>query len=161
MDFSETAHDARYDQVRAAQADVVGILGVIARERQRWSRVDEGTHARIDALLEQIFALDADPARVCPHARQVAFDRAPRPLVLDSVRGILACWEGCYWRTVSSGVTGGPINETCFNCGRRLDRLAGQDLFIAYGPILVVAALCAQCREGAHPGSDLAPETGA
>ena len=58
-------------------------------------------------------------------------------------------------------VTGGPINETCFSCGRRLDRLAGQDLFMAYGPILVVAALCAQCREGADPGSDLAQETGA
>ncbi len=160
MDFSETARGARHDQVHAAQAEVVGILGVITRERQRWGRIDESTHVRIEALLEGIFAA-ADPERVCSHARQPAFDRAPRPLVLDSVSGLLACWDGCYWSKVSSGVTGGPIDETCFNCGRRLDQLAGQDLFIAYGPLLVVGALCAQCRDGAHPDTAAVQDPGA
>ena len=161
MDFSEAAQTARYDQVHAAQSDVVAILDVIARERERWSRIDDSTHARIDALLEQVFAFDADPERVCPHARQAAFDHAPRPLVLDSVRGDLACWEGCYWRKVDSGVTGGRINESCFSCGRHLDRLAGQDLFVAFGPILVVGSLCALCRDGADPGPRPAQAPGA
>ena len=153
MELGEAARGARHDQVRAAQADVVDILGAIARQREQWSRIDEGTHVRIEALLERVLVRHADDDRVCPHARQGAFDRAPRPLVLDAARGILACWEGCYWSRVSSGATDDPVNAACFDCGGRLDQFAARDLFIAYGPILVVGALCARCRGGAHPES--------
>jgi hypothetical protein len=152
MELSEAARGARHDQARAAQADVVAILGSIARHSERWNRIDEGTHARIEALLQRVLADDADEERVCPHARQSAFDQAPRPLVLDATHGILACWDGCYWRRESSGVLGGPVTETCFDCGRGLDQLDGEDLLIAYGPILVAGVLCAQCLGGAHPG---------
>jgi hypothetical protein len=144
MDFSQAAQGARHDQARAAQADVVAILGALARQREQWSRIDEATHVRVVALLEGLFAADADPGRVCRHARQAAFDRAPRPLVLDVMRGILACWDECYW--AADGV--GPVargSVACFACGGRLDG-PGPDLFIAYGPILVVAALCQRCR---------------
>ncbi len=150
MEFSEAARGASHDQAKAAQADVVAILGAIGRDRERWSRIDEGMHARIEALLERLLEHAADDARVCTHARKGAFDRAPRPLVLDAARGILACWEDCYWRRLNSGGSGGPLDPTCFDCGRRLDQFAGQDLFIAYGPILVVGPLCARCRAGAH-----------
>ena len=153
MEFSEAARGARHDQARAAQADVVAILGTIERQRERWSRIDEGMHARIEALLEGVFAADADQGRVCQHARQSAFDRAPRPLVLDAMRGILACWDGCYWRAVSTGPPVGRLNTTCFDCGRRLDSFLGPDVFIAYGPILVVAALCETCRSQPPPES--------
>lgn len=148
MDFGEVAHAARHDQVQAAHADVVDILAMIARERQRWSRVDESTNVRIEALLEGLFAEDSDPADVCRHARRAAFDRAPRPLVLDSRRRILACWEACYWRAVSTWAPGRGPDATCFDCGRRLGASAGgSDLFIAYGPILVVGALCQRCQD--------------
>jgi hypothetical protein len=160
MEFDQVARGARHDQARAAQADVVAILGAVARQRERWRRIDDVTHARIEALLESILAKDADQTRVCPHARQGTFDRAPRPLVLDAVQGILACWEGCYWRMVSSGVTGRPVTATCFDCGRRLDQPSDQDLFIAYGPILVVGALCARCRDGAYPGPEAGSDPG-
>jgi hypothetical protein len=150
MEFSEAVRGASHDQVRAAQADVVAILGAIAREPERWSRIDERMHVRIEAQLERVLANATDDARVCPHARKGAFDRAPRPLVLDAARGILACWEGCYWQRLSSGRSRGPVDPTCFDCGRRLDRFAGQDLFVAYGPILVVGPLCARCRGAAH-----------
>ena len=146
MEFSEAARGARYDQARAAQADVVAILGTIARQREQWSRIDEGMHARIEALLEGLFAAEADQGRVCQHARQSAFDRAPRSLVLDAMRGILACWDGCYSRAVSTGPQMGRLHATCFDCGRSLDSFLGPDVFIAYGPILVVGALCETCR---------------
>lgn len=152
MVFCEAARVGRHDQVHAAQADVLRILGVLAREHQRWSRVDESAYVRIDALLEDIFADDDDPGRVCQHARQAAFDGAPRPLVLDSVRGILACWEGCYWRAASGG-TGQHGLATCFDCGRGLEGAIGPDILIAYGPILVVGALCQQCRGRTMPGA--------
>jgi hypothetical protein len=148
MELGDAARGARRDQAHAAQADVVDILAMVARERQRWSRADERTYARIDALLEGLFADGCDPAHVCPHARPAAFDRAPRPLVLDSWRGILACWEACYWRAITSEAPGRRPDATCFECGRPLGGAAGgSDLFIAYGPILVVGALCQQCQD--------------
>jgi hypothetical protein len=156
MELGSAARGARHDQARAAQADVVTILGSIARQRERWNRIDGWTHARVEALLERVLADDADEDRVCSHARRGAFDQAPRPLVLDATHGILACWDGCYWRRVCPGVGGGRVTGTCFDCGRPLDQLDGEDLLIAYGPILVVGALCARCLGQAHPGT--APE---
>lgn len=152
MELSEAARGARHDQARAAQAEVVAILGSIAGQRERWNRIDECTQARIETLLRQVLANDADEDRVCSHARRGAFDRAPRPLVLDTTRGILACSDGCYGRRVSPEVTDGRVTGTCFDCGRRLDH-SGQDLFIAYGPILLAGALCMRCRSGARQGS--------
>lgn len=160
MEFGEAARVARHDQVHAAQADVLGILGVLATEHQRWSRIDETTHGRIDALLEGIFADEDDSGRVCQHARRAAFDGAPRPLVLDAVRGILACWEGCYWRAASTEGAGERRQATCFDCGRGLEGSIGPDVFIAYGPILVVGALCQQCRGRTGSGSAPASERG-
>ena len=151
MELGEAARAARHDQVRAAQGDVVAILAAFAKQRERWGRVDEGTLARVEDLLEQVLA-DADDTRVCHHAREGEFDRAPRPLVLDVPRRIVACWEGCYWRRVSTAGAGGIVDPTCFDCGRPL-AVAGHDLFIAYGPILVVAALCPECRRGPSPAS--------
>lgn len=160
MEIGDAARGARHDQAHAAQADVVGILAMVARERQRWSRADEGTYARIDALLAGIFEDGADSAHVCRHAQPAAFDRAPRPLVLDTARRILACWEACYWRAIRSEATEPRPDAPCFECGRPLGGLAGgSDLFIAYGPILVVGALCQQCQEAAPDGSSREPRT--
>ena len=58
MEFSEAARGASHDQAKAAQADVVAILGAIGRDRERWSRIDEGMHARIEAVLERLLEHD-------------------------------------------------------------------------------------------------------
>lgn len=158
MDLSEAARGSRRDQAHAAQSDVVDIL-LTVRGRHRWSRIDRDTQIRIEALLERLFASAADDTRVCPHAHQAPFDRAPQPLVLDAVHGILACWNGCYWHRLRSESLGGPAEVTCFDCGRGLTGIADQDLFIAYGPLLVVGALCTQCRDWS--GSVPPPSAGA
>jgi hypothetical protein len=142
MEIGEAARMARHDQAHAAQSDVVAILLTLARGQSRWSRIDKNTQVRIEALLDHLFAKAADGERVCPHARAASFDRAPRPLVLDAAHGILACWEGCYWHWIRSGSPVGPVDATCFDCSRGLTGNAGHDLFIAYGPLLVVGALC-------------------
>ena len=160
MEFGEAARTASHDQVHAAQADVARILGGIAGGRQRRSRIDTSTQGRIEALLRRVFAEDGDPATACPHARHPAFDSAPRPLVLDAVRGILAC-SSCYLSAVGPGSSREPLDATCFDCGRGLGRLAGPDLFIAYGPILVVAALCQQCWDRMPPEPSTEPDAGA
>lgn len=151
MDHSEAARGARRDQAHAAQSDVVDILLTVARGRQRWSRIDDDAQATIEALLGHLFADDTDATWVCPHASNDSFDRAPQPLVLDAVHGILACWNGCYWHRLRSESPGGPLHATCFDCARALTGIAGHDLFIAYGPLLVVGALCPQCRDGSDP----------
>ncbi len=153
MTVDEAARIARDDQAWAAQSEVVGILALVERERKGWSRLDDRTQQRIDALLGQLSSVDTDRTRVCEHASGAAFARSPRPLVLDTVRGILACWEGCYWLRVGRGI---PHRERgsvrCFDCGRGVGRFVGHDLFIAYGPILVVGVLCTSCQEPAPDG---------
>lgn len=148
MEIGQAARMARHDQTHAAQSDVVAILLTLARGHSRWSRIDKNTQGRIEGLLDHLFATAADDGRLCPHARVASFDRAPRPLVLDAAHGILACWEGCYWHRIRSGSPGGPVDATCFDCGQLLTGIVGHDLFIAYGPLLVVGALCPRCRGG-------------
>jgi hypothetical protein len=109
-------------------------------------------------MVTRLVVIDTDSDLICPHARQGAFDWAPRPLVLDVVHGILACWEDCYWSRVPAGLPGSsPIDAQCFDCGRNTILQPGRDLLVAYGPILVVAALCPRCRGSARsrraPGS--------
>jgi hypothetical protein len=153
MAVGEAARIARDDQAWAAQSEVVGILGLVERERTGWSRLDEPTHRRIERLLGDLAAVDSDRTRVCEHANGAAFARAPRPLVLDTVREILACWEGCYWLRVGWGIpTRWPDTVRCFDCGCDVGRFVGHDLFIAYGPILVVGVLCATCQEPPSTG---------
>jgi len=154
MALGEAARIARHDQALAAQAEVLGILDDLARDQHDWRRIDRRTQHAIEAMVARMVVIDTDSDLVCPHARQSAFDRAPRPLVLDVVHGILACWEDCYWSRVPTGVPGSsPIDAQCFDCGRKLVLRSGRDLLVAYGPILLVAALCPRCRGGAHHGA--------
>ena len=153
MEIGEAARMARHDQTHAAQSDVVAILLTLVRGQSRWSRIDKNTQGRIEALLDHLFAAAAGDGRLCMHARAAAFDRAPRPLVLDAAYGILACWEGCYWHRIRSGSRVGPMDASCFDCGRGLTGIVGHDLFIAYGPLLVVGALCPKCRGDSDPVS--------
>lgn len=148
----DAARIARDDQAWAAQSEVVGILGLVERERKGWTRLDEPTHTRIEGLLAELADIDSDRARVCEHASGAAFARAPRPLVLDTVRRVLACWEGCYWLRFGSELPSAwPNPVRCFDCDRGVGQFLGHDLFIAYGPILVVGVLCASCQA---PGQD-------
>jgi len=152
-----TQQRARWDQARSASADVTGVLTALAPDRTGWTR--PGPHAIlvVEGMLEHLLADHQDSARVCPHARAASFDRSPQPLVLDVVRGILACVEaGCYARRAAA-LEPAP-QAACLLCGEQA--LAGQhDLFIAYGPILVAAALCPACRSTPnlrHGGPDRA-----
>lgn len=146
MALGEAARVARRDQALAAQADVLGILDDLVRDRTQWRRIDERTQRAIEAMVARLVAIDADSDLVCPHARQGALDWAPRPLVLDVVLGILACWEDCYWSRAQADPGSSPIDARCFDCGRRMILRPGRDLLVAYGSILVVAALCPRCR---------------
>ena len=134
----------RWDQVQQASVDVFALLSSLSPDAVRRSRPPTASLRVVERLLEHFYSMHAGTARVCPHALAPAFDHSPQPLVLDAVRGILACVaEGCYAR--QSAEPGGPAEATCFVCGGPTsgDR---HDLFLAYGPILVAAALCPDCR---------------
>ena len=56
------------------------------------ARADRVTALVIDALVDHLREVHSEsPERVCPHALPEAFERSPRPMVLDVARGILAC----------------------------------------------------------------------
>ena len=134
----------RRDQVHRASLDVSMLLSGLSPESVLWTRPPTSTLRVVERLIEHLYTLHGGTARVCPHALAPAFDRSPQPLVLDAVRGVLACVaEGCYAR--QSAEPDGPAEATCFLCGEATsgDR---HDLFLAYGPILVAAALCPDCR---------------
>lgn len=147
MSSRDAARVARHDQAMAAQAEVLDILDDLVRDRVDGRRIDRRTQRVIEELVAGLVASAPDLDRVCAHVRQGAFDWAPRPLVLDVVRGILACWDDCYWSRVPQGRPGArPIETVCFDCGQRLRVRSGRHLLVGYGPILVVAALCPSCR---------------
>ena len=134
----------RWDQVQQASVDVSALLSALSRGPGRWRRPPTASLRVVERLLEHFYSMHGGTARVCPHALAPAFDRSPQPLVLDAVRGVLACVaEGCYAR--QSAEPDGRTEASCFLCGEATsaDR---HDLFLAYGPILVAAALCPNCR---------------
>lgn len=134
---------ARWDQAEAAGREVMSSLAGIEPDRELWTRADEVTTLVIDTLIEHLIAAHMQsPARVCPHAVPEVFERSPRPLVLDVARGVLACAEGCYPKRSRSW----PDDAACFECGRPVGGFVAHDLVIAYGPVLVAAALCLACR---------------
>ena len=150
---------ARLDQAEAARREVMSSLAGIEPNRRLWTRPDRVTTLVIDTLIDHlIVAHSQSPARVCPHAVPEAFERSPRPLVLDAVRGVLACAERCYPKRSRSW----PDEAACLECGRPVGGVVAHDLFIAYGPVLVAAALCPPCRNrrpawGAPPGCATEP----
>jgi hypothetical protein len=144
-EWRAVAQLARWDQADAAGREVRESLAGIEPDRQLWMRPDEVTFSVIEALIDHLVgAHSQSPARVCPHAVLEAFERSPRPLVLDVVRGVLACAEGCYPARSHSW----PDEAACFACGRPVRGFVAHNLVIAYGPVLVAAALCPPCRYG-------------
>ena len=133
---------ARWDQAEAAVREVMASLAGIP-DRQRWLCGDEVTTQVIDTLIDHLVsAHPRSSERVCPHALPAVFNRAPRPLVLDVARGVLACVEGCYPKRARSW----PEEPACFDCTQPVGGFDSHDLFIAHGPVLVAAALCQSCR---------------
>ncbi|HEX6887921.1 MAG TPA: hypothetical protein VF143_07430, partial [Candidatus Nanopelagicales bacterium] len=63
-------------------------------------------------------------------------------------RGLLAC-ERCYPTMADQW----PDDAACFECGRLVGGFVWHDLFVAYGPILAVGALCARCRDWTPAGT--------
>ena len=96
----------------------------------------------IDALATTCSRCTPSPQRGCAHTRSRRPSSAPSPLVLDAVRGILACADTCY------PPSGGTILAAR---GRLLPvrRTGGgpvtHNLHITHGPVLVAAALCPTC----------------
>lgn len=134
---------AEADQAQAAGRDVRSSLAAIEPGRGLWTRVDRVTALVIDALVDHLLESHSDsPARVCPHALPDAFQRSPRPLVLDVVRGVLACADTCYpLRAAQSR----PREAVCFACAGPVGGVVRHNLFVAHGPVLAAAALCPTC----------------
>lgn len=142
-EWRAVADVARLDQAKAAAREVTSLLTRIEPNHRLWTRTDEVTILVIDTLIEHLMGVHSQSeARVCPHAVPEAFELFPRPLVLDVVRGVLACAEECYPKRSPSR----PDEAACFQCGRPAGRFLEHDLFVAYGPVLVAAALCPGCR---------------
>ena len=134
----------RWDQVHQASMDVSTLLSGLTPAPVPWTRPPTSTLRVVERLIEHLYTMHGGTARVCPHALAPTFERSPQPLVLDAVRGVLACVAaGCYAR--QSAEPDGRTEATCVLCGEATsaDR---HDLFLAYGPILVAAALCPDCR---------------
>ncbi|MCU0282782.1 MAG: hypothetical protein MUD13_02645 [Candidatus Nanopelagicales bacterium] len=135
------AETARWDQLGAAQREVMAALGDVAPDRQRWSRAGDTTLRTVERLVAHLARQDPSSGLTCPHATVPSFDRAPCPLVLDAARGILAC-QRCYARLADTW----PDDVPCFDCGQLVGGFVQHDLYVACGPVLAVGALCHRCR---------------
>ena len=107
------------------------------------ARADRVTALVIDALVDHLREVHSEsPERVCPHALPEAFERSPRPMVLDVARGILACADTCYPRRAARS---SPRAAACFRCAGPVGANVTHNLLITHGPVLVAAALCPTC----------------
>ncbi|MCU0300936.1 MAG: hypothetical protein MUF35_04935 [Candidatus Nanopelagicales bacterium] len=142
---------ARWDQVEAAQREVLAALEDVAPQPERWSRAGDTTVRTIERLVRHLAAQDPASGLTCPHATDPGFDRAPCLLVLDGARGLLAC-ERCYPQLAGTW----PDDVPCFDCGQLVGGFVWHDLYVACGPVLAVGALCARCRGWRAAGSTVA-----
>lgn len=141
----EIAHD---DQSQAAADEILDFLAALEPRILTWQRAGAWTKLRISMFLQRARASTDTSFRVCTHAREPAFHESPRPLVLDTQRGILACRAGCYLACVRAQGDGRwSDGGVCFACGGPVEGAVWHDLYIAYGPILALGTLCAQCRQ--------------
>ncbi|MGB7983444.1 MAG: hypothetical protein WCF36_21915 [Candidatus Nanopelagicales bacterium] len=138
------AQSAQWDQMEAARRDVLASMADVAPAPLRWSRPEAAVLRVVERMLDRLADPSTPTDRVCPHARHLAFDRGPRPLVLDTAPGILMCRDQCYPRWAAQPA---PGEVACLGCGCAVPGVARPDLVIAYGPILVLATLCPICRE--------------
>ena len=63
-------------------------------------------------------------------------------MVLDVVRGILACADTCY---PPRAARSSPPAAVCFRCAGPVRGPVPHNLHIAHGQVLVAAALCPTC----------------
>lgn len=139
----------QWDQVQAATREVLAVLAGASPRQARFAVPAPQDLIVVEHLMEHVLTRHDGWTSVCRHVRGGAFDRAPRPLVLDTVRGILACRKDCYpVRARIVDVVGGVSSSACISCGGDVGQPVGHDLLIGYGPILVLAALCPECLAG-------------
>lgn len=142
------ASAAQWDQVEAARHDVLASMADAAPDSHLWDRPEVAIIRVVERMLEQLADPSTPADRICPHAGHLAFDRGPRPLVLDTARGVLMCRDVCYPRRAAQPA---PRDVACLRCGAQVRSTARPDLVIAYGPILVLATLCRTCRSDRPP----------
>ena len=134
------------DQWQAARREAREVVASVSESIEVTVGDDDALSAAVEARVRSLCFRSPESGSVCPHVTSNSILAAPRAVVLDVSRDLLACLGECYAGLAATQIESAPDAAACLRCGR--PGCGDDDGFVlAQGAVVVLAYVCPACHE--------------